>query len=393
MTQIQSIRLPGEITKALHRDGLTQSAQLYIEMKQLMKNGDWETAAIPLDELLNRFPQVEELQNLKLDLQRRRLKTEPGSYKSSPTYRAAIQHIKKNEWGPALVLVDRLITSFPNSRELAGLQHELQRRVRVTGNTHRRSLLLVWLAIFSTLAVAIGVLFIRYLMQPAPLALIVAPYVNINYPPHYLFSIYGVEKPVGVGASSMGDRIYVTEMGGSRQVKIFDREGFPVRSVEEPYTDSGERAPVYIATDQSGRVFVSDRKQHAIFIFNRDGDYLDTMIGPGVMLTDYVKSQIGGEVSGDKFGFNLYKDVVYYQNAEGVEQTLGLPIMEDWSPLGIRINQSGQIFLTDVVKNRNSILIGSLPEDQETVQLINPDITSFGKTGQGEGKYYTQTRR
>jgi len=386
MTQIQSIHLPADNTKPFHRKSLPQSAQLYIEMKQHIMKGEWEAGSILLEELLKRFPQVEELQNLKKDLQQHLSKMEPVPYKNDPSYRTAIQHIKRNEWGPALVLVEGLVTRFPNSGEMAGLQHELQRRVRVKKNARWRSSLLIWLVLLSTLAVAVGGLFIRYVMHPAPLAQIVAPMVKLNYPPHYLFSIYGVDKPVGVGISPLGDRIYVTEMGGSRLMKIFDREGNPVKSVEEPHTSSGERAPVYLATDPAGRVFVTDRIQHGVFIFNRDGDYLNSMIGPGLMLTDYVNSQTGGKVSGDKFSFNLFQNLVYYQTAEGVEQTLELPIMEDWSPLGIRINKSGQLFLTDVAKNRNSILVSALPDDQGPDLRINADISSIGKTGQGEGE-------
>jgi len=35
-----------------------------------------------------------------------------------------------------------------------------------------------------------------------------------NQPPHFLFSIYGVERPLGIALSPDGQRIYVAEVGG-----------------------------------------------------------------------------------------------------------------------------------------------------------------------------------
>jgi DNA-binding beta-propeller fold protein YncE len=387
MNHAQSIQLPGDNTKPVQLKSLPQYAQLYIEMKQHFLKDEWEAGSILLNELLKRFPQVQELQDLRIDVQQHLFRAKSAPYRNDPNYRSAMHHIKRNEWAPALVLVEQLATSFPSSGELAGLQHELQRRVRVRRNARRRTLLLIWLVLLSGMAVAVSALFVRYVAHPEPLAMIIAPKSNLNYPPHYLFSIYGVDKPVGVGVSANGDRIYVTEMGGERLVKIFDQDGNPIKSVEEPHTSIGDRAPVYLATDPTGRVFVTDRKQQAVFIFNRDGDYLNSLIGPGLLISDYVKSQGGAGVAGEKFSYNPFQNVLSYQAGDGSEQTLDIPIMEDWSPLGIRIDQNGQMLITDVTKNRNSILIGSLPQDQSMELKVASEFTAIGKTGQGEGEF------
>jgi len=329
---------------------------------------------------------VQELHDLRKDVQLQLAKAEVVAYRKDPNYRAAMQHIKRNEWGPALLLVDELASSFPSSRELVGLQHELQRRVRVKRTARQRSMLLFWLVLLSMMVVAVGALFVRYVVHPEPLAMIVAPRSDLNYPPHYLFSIYGVDKPVGVATSPKGDRIYVTEMGGSRLIKIFDQEGNPIKSVEEPHTNVGERAPVYLATDPAGQVFVTDRKQQSVFIFNQDGDYLDSMIGPGQLLADYVKNKNGADLPGNKFSFNPFENVIYFQNSDGVDQTLDTPVMEDWSPLGIRIDQKGHLIITDVTKNRHSILVGDILQDEQSALQIDPAFTSIGKTGQGEAE-------
>ena len=79
----------------------------------------------------------------------------------------------------------------------------------------------VWLftllILLSALCCVIG-LFGRYLWQPVPLPELIPLPLEVSYPPHYLFSIYGVDKPVGVTLSPAGDRLYVAETGGERLV-------------------------------------------------------------------------------------------------------------------------------------------------------------------------------
>ena len=133
----------------------------------------------------------------------------------------------------------------------------------------RRKLLLLLLLLLMLLF-CVGIVFVRYLLQPAPLPELLPLPVNVNPAPHYLFSIYGVESPVGVAISPQGDRIYVTETGGERLVKIFDQDGDPLGSFAPPRTGQfGDRSPVYLATDSTGRVFVTDRAQHAIFVYDQ----------------------------------------------------------------------------------------------------------------------------
>ena len=247
----------------------------------------------------------------------------------------------------------------------------------------RRRLLLLLLFLLVLLA-CVGVLFFRYLRRPAPLPDLLPVPVAANYSPHYLFSIYGVDKPVGVALSPGGNQIYVTETGGDRMVKVFDRDGDPLGSFVPPRTRPGERSPVYLATDSAGRVFVTDRLQHAVFVYDRDGVYLDTILGPELTLSEYVSEHLGEQQTDVTFTYNIFEAAVRYQALGKAERTLPAPESASWSPLGIRIDRTGKLLLTDVVHERH------------TVRTIPPGIVgsgddvyvgAFGDYGQGDGQF------
>jgi hypothetical protein len=120
-------------------------------------------------------------------------------------------------------------------------------------NRRRRVLLVASLVLFLALTASSGV-FYRYIVRPAPLPELLLPQVKVNYPPHYLASIYGVSKPMGVALSQDGKRVYVSEAEGERLVRAFDRDGKSLWTLSPPNTSAGERAPVYLATDRTGRV-------------------------------------------------------------------------------------------------------------------------------------------
>ncbi len=48
--------------------------------------------------------------------------------------------------------------------------------------------------VLALIFMSIAVLFIRYLQQPAPLPELILPQTEFVYPPHYLYSIYGVKN-------------------------------------------------------------------------------------------------------------------------------------------------------------------------------------------------------
>jgi DNA-binding beta-propeller fold protein YncE len=253
----------------------------------------------------------------------------------------------------------------------------------------RRRWLLLLLMLLLVLLACVVMLFMRYLWRPAPLPDLLPLPVNLNYPPHYLFSIYGVDKPVGIALSPSNDRIYVTETGGERLIKIFNLDGDLLGSFAPPRTRPGHRSPVYVATDKIGRVYVTDRLQHAVMVYDRNGVYLDTILGPNLTLGEHVSKQVGGLQKGDIFAFNSFEPNVYYQRAGQEVQILPVPDKAAWSPLGINLDKAGNMLLTDVFGERH--IVRQIPGDVILTvapwQDFDPPKSTFGAYGQGKGQF------
>lgn len=253
---------------------------------------------------------------------------------------------------------------------------------------HRRLFLLLILML--ALLISVGVMFIRYLMGPAPLPSMLPLPVDGSYAPHYLFSIYGVEKPVGVAVSRRGDRVYVAESGGERLVKAFDRDGDLLGAFAPPRTEPGERSPVYLATDWRGHVFVSDRLQHAVFVYDGDGAYLDTILSPDLTLSEYVVqcTDADGLPASTTFAYDMFESRVHYHEPGKAERICPPPGPASWSPLGIRMIGTDQMLLTDVSVEHHTVrqlengVLGDGSEQESDLHEI-----VFGTYGQGTGQF------
>lgn len=220
--------------------------------------------------------------------------------------------------------------------------------------------------------------------RPVPLPDLIAPNANLTYPPHYLFSILDIDQPVGVTVSPDGERIYVAESGGDRQVKIFDRDGGLLGSMIPPQTAVGERSPVYLTTDSQGRVYVTDRMQHAIYVYDRDGKFLDVIIDPQQTMSEYITSQVPDEDIGTNYIYNLYSGNVSYKATGETEQIIPLPKVQYWSPLGVRINKDGVMLVTDVTKDHHHIRkldLSSQLNQNDWTNFQVPEV-EFGTSGQ-----------
>lgn len=252
----------------------------------------------------------------------------------------------------------------------------------------RRKRLLLLLTFLLLLLGSSSALFIRYLREPAPLPDMLPVPVGVNYPPHYLFSIYGMDQPVGVTLSPDGGRIYVTETGGERLVRMFDTEGGPLGSFAPPATRSAERSPVYLAAASDGRVFVTDRIQHAIFVYDQDGQYLDTILGPDLTLNEYIGKHMGGMKPGTTFSYSVFNAEVLYQPPGEAEQSLPAPDLPTWSPLGVRFDGQGRMWLTDVTENQNTVReISSEWIFASDWNEFDPEEQHFGETGQENDQF------
>jgi DNA-binding beta-propeller fold protein YncE len=201
-----------------------------------------------------------------------------------------------------------------------------------------------------------------YLINPRPLPDLLP--IDVDYAPHYLFSVYEVDQPIGVGLSPDAEAIYATESGGERLVKEFGRDGSLQNSFFAAGTTPSSRSPVYVDVDADGRVYVTDRLQHGIFVFDGAGTYLDTLIDPDEALSEYVATSDCRLEQGTAFSFNTFEGFVRCTPSGGEEQTLPFPTIDAWSPLGIRIDDSGRVLVTDVLQDEHRVRVhGGEPAD------------------------------
>ena len=99
-------------------------------------------------------------------------------------------------------------------------------------------------------------------------------------PPEYMFSISGppgedaLTRPVGV-AIGRGDLVYATDTKAD-VVRVFSNEGRYQFSFGDIADGKNTKlaAPAYIATDAQDNLYVSDRRLHAIYVFDPNGEYL-----------------------------------------------------------------------------------------------------------------------
>jgi len=87
-------------------------------------------------------------------------------------------------------------------------------------------------------------------------------------PPHHAF-----QDPIGLAVDHKND-VYVVNRG-SREVKKFSKEGAPLLSWDGSQSGQQFLFPYGITYDFNiNRIFVSDRDQHRIVVFNEDGSYV-----------------------------------------------------------------------------------------------------------------------
>ena len=176
-------------------------------------------------------------------------------------------------------------------------------------------------------------------------------------PPHYLFSIFNVNQPIGVAFSPDGERIYVAESAGERLVRVYTREGKEMFSFAPPGTTAATRTPAYLAVS-GDRVYVVDRMQHAVVIFDLNGKYVDTLYAPGQLLSAWVDANKGDKnLPSNRSAAHLVGDKnVRVLDAQG-KQALALPAPShaEWRPLGVRVFDD-TLYLTDVTSKHQRVV-------------------------------------
>ena len=253
---------------------------------------------------------------------------------------------------------------------------------------NKRRKLLLLLGLLLLMLCCVGYFFMRYLLKPQPLPEMLAPVSGpINYPPTYKFSITGLDGPVGVAVSPDGQRIYATESKGERLIKMFDRDGNFIKSFAPPGTTSSNRKLAYVAVDASGRVFVNDIYNNVIAVLDAEGNFLDGIIDRDVSLSEIVAAQFEGVVPpGTIYYYSNIDKVVQYKLPDQDAKSLPGPDQSDWSPIGVRFDQKGNLLLTNIMSGKHSVLVYSAADISGSWLNFNPQIAEFGVEGKEAGQ-------
>lgn len=211
----------------------------------------------------------------------------------------------------------------------------------------KRKRLLVILAIIAALLVLLGAVFAWYLITRKPLSEL--PVLGNDSMPTYRYSIYGVEKPLGVAVSESGDRVYVTQGGGKRTVLEFDHAGKLLATLQAPKDGKGH-LPLYVAVNPvDGTVAVSDEGARAVYLYTKDGVY-QRAVTPSGLTGTFVPLGVAYDSQGSLYvsevGGKTHR-VLVLDSFGQVRRTIAPTDAPLSFPNGIAVDKSGDVFVTD----------------------------------------------
>lgn len=216
---------------------------------------------------------------------------------------------------------------------------------------NRRKKLLILLAILGALLILVISVLAWYLITRKPLSSL--PILGSEAMPTYQYSIYGVDKPLGVAVSADGDRVYVTQSGGARTVLEFDHSGQLLKTLQPPKDVLGVSTghlPVYVAVNPTdGNVFVSDELAKALYVYSADGSYLRTVKPVGLTGT-WVPLGLAFDQSGNLYvtevGGKTHRVLVLDQFGK-VSRTIVTTDSPLSFPNGLAVDRAGNVFVAD----------------------------------------------
>jgi DNA-binding beta-propeller fold protein YncE len=191
-----------------------------------------------------------------------------------------------------------------------------------------------------------------------------------------------------VAASPDNQRVYVTESSGQNLIKIFDRNGNLIGSFSPFGTTQYSRLLFYIAVDATGRIYVVDRFNNSIDLFDANGNQLDGIIAPDMTLSKFVSQHLSGGIpAGTKLGYDgLNLEVLYQLPGQSMQRVKFTPSGANWAPLGIRFDLQGDLIYTDITTGSHSVHIIPAADINAPWLTFNPAIKEFGSMGKGTGQ-------
>lgn len=218
----------------------------------------------------------------------------------------------------------------------------------LSAEDRRRRRKRILLALLAVLLLLVGIVIGWYLWTRKPLSEL--PGLANDKMPHYVSSFYGVSSPIGVAVSPAGDRVYVTEGDGTKLVRVYDRTGQQLGTLQPPKATGAGSQPVYVAVDPiTSDVYVSDRPKQTVYVYDAKGAYKRTFLPRGDLGGGWQPLGLAFDARGDLYvtdvSANPHRVLVFGRDGTLV-RTLGAADMLSF-PNGIVIDQQGTAYVSD----------------------------------------------
>ncbi len=215
-----------------------------------------------------------------------------------------------------------------------------------TRRKRRRKLVL--LAVLAVVVLVFALMFRWYLSTRKPLSQL--PGLNLTKLPHYEFSLYGVTHPLGVAVTPSGERIYVTESDGARLVRVYNRAGKQVGTLQPPKSTGPSHVPVYVAVDPTTRdVYVSDRPRQAVYVYDSKGVYRHAFAPRGNLGGGWQPLGLAFDRHGDLYVTDVSGPshrVLEFRPDGTLVRSLGAPGQLSF-PNGVAVDSGGTVYVSD----------------------------------------------
>ena len=214
--------------------------------------------------------------------------------------------------------------------------------------SRRKRLLLLFLLFLLLILLLLSV---WYLLFRKPIGELPLPGINgVAAVPTYQYDFYGPQGPAGIAVSPDGSRLYIAQTLGTRTLMIYDTKGNLIKEVAPPNTQGGARTPTYDAVNPlNGDVYVADRYQGAVAVFDKDGNFKDWFT-PDQSIAKWIPLGLAFDSQGNLYIGDVSQtaNVVYkFDTATGkLLQTFGKGAQMSY-PNGIAVDAQGHVAVAD----------------------------------------------
>jgi sugar lactone lactonase YvrE len=208
--------------------------------------------------------------------------------------------------------------------------------------------------------------------------------------PRYEAAFYPVERPAGL-AVGPGGEVYVVDSALGR-VNVFRADGTLLDTVGTPAVETNARpgqlvAPLGVAVDDAGRLYVSDTAARSISVFDGEGRFLRLFAAgqlaeriPGTLFHDRGRLFVADLASHQVLAFDMAGRL---QGAFGASGADGQSTLR--YPSGVWVDRAGSVFVSDAHGNR----VVQFSADGTLARVIAAPLSSpRGLTGDTSGRIY-----